>query len=82
MTDCEIILEILADNKFHHVLEIMERGKPGAKNWAVRSRIANLKKKGFDIESIKNPDRMASYRLKQKAEIEYKLDQKGQTYFV
>ena len=62
-TDCEIILQILSDGKPHNVIEIMQRGKPGAINWAVRSRVSDLKKKGHNIRSWIDKNRQAVYQL-------------------
>jgi hypothetical protein len=67
MTDCEIVLDILSDRQWHHVKEIMVRGKgPNCMNWAVRSRIAEINQRdGYFIESrISKDDGMAEYRLK------------------
>ena len=63
MTDCEIILQILSDGKPHNVIEIMQRGKPGCINWAVRSRISDLKKKGHNIRSWIDRNGQAVYQL-------------------
>jgi len=63
MTDCAIILQILSDGKPHSVIEIMQRGKPGCINWAVRSRISDLRKKGYCIISWIGDNRQAVYQL-------------------
>ena len=76
MTDSQIILSILEDYKFHHILEIIQRGKPGAANWAVRSRISDLRKKGYDIEMRIASDGQAEYRLKE--QVKYNYDNMGQ----
>ena len=44
MTDIQAIMEVLSDRKPHHVLEIMNRVKPGAVNFAARSRISDIRK--------------------------------------
>lgn len=62
--DEELVLSILWDRQFHHVLEIMDRGKPGARNWAVRSRVAGLRERGYDIETRIAANHMAEYRLR------------------
>ena len=66
-TDAEIIFEILMDMKPHNVIEIMHRGKPYAINWAVRSRIAEMRKKlrpeGYDIKKKIDTNRQATYKL-------------------
>ena len=41
----------------------MQRGKPGAINWAVRSRISDLKRKGHNIRSWIDNNRQAVYQL-------------------
>ena len=69
LTDCELIMLILTDGKWHNVIDIMRQGKPGAVNWAVRSRISDLNRKfsrdraGFFIESRIDVNRQAKYRL-------------------
>jgi len=63
MKDWQIILNILSDLKWHNVIEIMQRGKPGAINWAVRSRIPDLKKKGYKIDSERDDNGCQKYRL-------------------
>jgi len=63
MTDCEIILKILSDGEWHNIIEICYRGKPQAINWAVRSRISNLKQKGYNIISKIGKNRQGEYRL-------------------
>jgi len=80
MTDGQIIIEILSDNRWHHVLDIMQRGKPGAINWAVRSRISDLKKKGCQIESRLDENGMAEYRLI--PQVTYQYDNQGQGAFL
>ena len=65
MTHCEIILNILKDCQWHHIIEICNKGKPGAINWAVRSRISDLKKSGYTIESRIAKDGQAEYKLVQ-----------------
>ena len=62
-TDCYLILNVLRDFKEHHVLEIFLRCKPDAKNWAARSRISDLRDKGYDIRSRTAPDGQAIYKL-------------------
>jgi hypothetical protein len=44
MTDSQLIMDILMDGQPHHVLEIIQRCKPGAVNWAVRSRISDIRR--------------------------------------
>jgi len=63
LTDCEVILQILSDGRPHNVIEIMQRGKPGAINWAVRSRVSDLKRKGHDIRSWTGKNKQAVYQL-------------------
>ena len=67
MTDSELILNILADGEWHNVITIMKQGKPGAINWAVRSRVSDLKKKlrpeGYDIDSRIGENGQAEYML-------------------
>ena len=53
MTDAELVLNILSDYKPHGALEIMQRAKPGCINWALRSRIADLRNKGYNIPKNK-----------------------------
>jgi len=81
MTDCEIILQILSDFKWHNVIEIMQRAKPGCINFACRSRISDLKKKGYQIESEIDTNGQARYRLLMSAEI-YKTEDNGQICFL
>jgi len=68
MTDIQAIMEVLSDKKPHHVLEIMNRVKPGAVNFAARTRISEIKKiielEGFTIKSTKDPgDKQAIYKI-------------------
>ena len=63
MTDCEIILQILRDGRPHNVIEIMQKAKPGAINFACRSRVSDLKKKGHNIISWIGENRQAVYQL-------------------
>jgi hypothetical protein len=63
MTDCEIVLNILMDGKWWNVIDIMTAGKPGSKNWAVRSRIADLRRKGYKIEGLRGANGCQDYRL-------------------
>lgn len=63
MTDCELVLKILSDGQFHNILEIMQRAKPGCINFAARSRISDLKRKGYQIESELDTNGCAKYRL-------------------
>jgi len=63
MSDCSLILNYLSDGQWHNVIQIMEALKPGARNWAVRSRISNLKEKGHVIEKRIGENGCADYRL-------------------
>ena len=62
-TDKELILSVLSDKKWHNVLEIITRCKPGCINWSVRSRISDLNRDGWAIESRIGGNRQAEYRL-------------------
>jgi len=64
-TDCELILDYLKFKKdWCNVIDIMSDLKPTSRNWAVRSRISDLIKKGYNIESrISEINRCAEYRL-------------------
>lgn len=62
-THCEIILNALKDYQWHNVIEIMQNGFPRCLNVAIRSRISNLKQKGYEIESRIDDNRQAAYRL-------------------
>jgi hypothetical protein len=64
MTDAEIILNILSDGNYHNILEIIHRAKPCCINFAARSRISDLRKKGYSIESEIDTNGCAKYRLK------------------
>ena len=77
MTDCEIILQILKDYQWHNIIEIMKQGKPFSVNWAVRSRVSDLKKRGCIIESRIGKNGQAEYKLLWT----YKIDDKGQLIF-
>jgi len=79
MTNCEMILKVLKDGQWHHVLNIIQAVKPGAVNFACRSRISDLKKKGHSIERRIAADGQAEYRLKETA---YNIDDKGQYIFI
>ena len=63
MTDCEIILAILKDHEWHNIVDIMRDAKPGAVNWAVRSRVSDLGKKGYKIDHRIGKNHCAEYRL-------------------
>ena len=62
-TDCYFILNILKDYKWHNVIDIMQSKSDNRVNWAVRSRISDLKKKGFNIISLIDKNRQAKYKL-------------------
>ena len=66
ISDCNLILTYLSDCQWHNAIEIAKALKPGCINWALRSRISNLKQKHWDIESRLGYNRMAEYRLKDK----------------
>lgn len=68
MTDSEIILNILSGGNWVNVIKIMEIGKPGCINWAVRSRISDLRKKGYNIISEIAENGCAKYKLIKKIE--------------
>ena len=68
MTDCKIILDLLSDGKWWNVIDLMHTAKPGAINFACRSRIADLRKKGFHIISEIAENGCAKYRWVQKSE--------------
>ena len=68
MTDTKIILEILKDRRPHHVLEIIQRGKPGAVAWAVRSRISDIRKmllnQNLTVSTVLDPEtHLAIYQI-------------------
>jgi len=68
MTDIQAVANVLMDKAEHHVQEIINRCKPGSNNWAVRSRVSNLKKileiQGWTIKSRKDPkDKQAIYQI-------------------
>lgn len=65
MTHWELLLEILKDGKPHSIFEILERGK--GMNWAVRSRLSDLRKKGYKIDTLFFPEtkQNAWYQLKE-----------------
>jgi len=53
-TDCELILDVLKDLRPHHIQEIFDKCKPNARNWAIKSRISNLRAKGYDIVNLRD----------------------------
>ena len=67
MQDWKLIITILKDGRWHHIQEIIQRIAPFSRNKAVRSRIADIKKKvageGLTIEARIAHDRQAEYRL-------------------
>jgi len=53
MNDCDLILQVLADHVPHDVEEFYIKCKPpGTHNWALRSRISNLRDRGNQIINI------------------------------
>jgi hypothetical protein len=63
-THCEMILDYLKESgDWCNVIDIMKDLKPGAINWSVRSRISNLREKGYNIESKIDINGQGSYRL-------------------
>jgi len=66
-TDCHFILNFLSDGLYHNIIDIMLARGETIRNWAVRSRIAQLRPKlkplGFDIQSEIDFNRQSKYRL-------------------
>lgn len=60
--DWKLILEILNDGLWHNAIELFNRCKPGCINWALRARISDLKKKGYNIESKIDDNKQGAYR--------------------
>lgn len=52
-TDCWLVLQVLKDLKSHHIQDICASCKPGAVNWACRSRISNLRDMGYNIINLR-----------------------------
>lgn len=67
-TDCFFIYNILLDERWHNVIDIMQRRSPTIINWAVRSRISNLNDKlkgtGWFIDSRIGSNRQGEYLLR------------------
>lgn len=62
-SDCDLILNALADGEWYNAIELHRTVKPGCVNWALRSRISDLKRKGYEIESRIDANKQAAYRL-------------------
>ena len=65
MSGCSLILSELQDGQWHSVIQLMMKLKPNSINWAVRSRISELKRKGHNIQSRIGGSGCAEYRLVQ-----------------
>ena len=63
MTDCELILNYLSDGQWHNGITMSKDLKPNCINWAYRSRISNLRQKGFVIERRLGENGCAEYHL-------------------
>ena len=67
ITDCELIYNVLKDGQWHNAVDICLICKPNAVNWALRSRISDLKKKlrknMVDIKSKIDTNGCAKYRF-------------------
>lgn len=53
-SDCYKILEVLSLGHQMHIQELYDRCAPGARNWACRSRVSNLRKMGYDIINLRD----------------------------
>lgn len=68
-TGCGLIFNYLLDEQWHNIINIMRDLKPGCVNWAVRSRISDLKKKflrynlPYEIENRIGENGQAEYKL-------------------
>lgn len=62
-SDCDIILKYIIDEEWHNTIDAQRTLKPNCINWAFRSRISDLKKKGYFIESRIGENGCAEYQL-------------------
>lgn len=73
MTDCDLVFQYLLGRPgWHNAVDMMLELKPGAVNWALRSRISDLNRRGmpshptgFRIESRLGENGCAEYRLQE-----------------
>ncbi len=63
LSDCNLILNYLKDGEWHNAAVIMSDLKPGCYAWALRSRISNLRQRGYIIESRIGYNKLAEYRI-------------------
>ena len=83
MTDCELILSYLKDGKWHNGISMSLALKPNSVSWAYRSRISELRKKGYKIESRIGENGCAEYRLiTAPDEPVFTVDESGQSSFL
>lgn len=53
-SDCYKILEVLSSDNQVHIQELFDKCAPGARNWACRSRVSNLRKMGYNIINLRD----------------------------
>lgn len=53
-SDCYKILEVLNSGNQVHIQELFDKCAPGARNWACRSRVSNLRKMGYNIINLRD----------------------------
>ena len=75
-TDCDLVLSVLKDGRPHHVIEICRICKPGCINFAARSRIADLRRKGLNIVNL----RSKGYSVPEDIRSQYSEDDREAVY--